>query len=157
MKNYLTTKIMFAVYLSQKWLKKTYLITKKVSHRERWLREKKKQNVTLSQEEPEQIGSFKNSRWEIPKCSSRKLPVNGIAKVPAKRSGLIPRFGRASLGNSLVGGDGLFTMKNYSCMMVFLQRWQQLDITGELKMQIKSTACKQSKNQGWKPKNIWPL
>lgn len=51
-----------------------------------------KQNMTLSQEEPEQIGSFKNSRWEIPACSGRKLRVNGRAKVPAERSGLIPRL-----------------------------------------------------------------
>lgn len=59
-----------------------------MSNRERrpWENEKK---AWLSQEEPEQIGSFKNSRWEIPVCSSRKLRVNGIAKVPAERSGLI--------------------------------------------------------------------
>lgn len=55
----------------------------------RWLWEeannkKQQQNrkITLSQEEPEQKGSFKNS--------SRKLWVNGIAK--AQRSGLIPLF-----------------------------------------------------------------
>lgn len=54
-----------------------------------------KQNMTLSQEEPEQIGSFKNSRWEIPACSGRKLRVNGRAKVPAERSGLIPRLERS--------------------------------------------------------------
>lgn len=51
--------------------------------------------MTLSQEEPEQIGSFKNSRWEIPACSGRKLRVNGRAKVPAERSGLIPRLERS--------------------------------------------------------------
>ena len=97
--------------LSNYHKKMTNLTTKKTSHSERWLWERKKQSMTLSQEEPEQIGSFKNSRWEIPACSSRKLPVNGTAKVPAQRSGIIPRLGSASPGNSLCGGDGLFKMQ----------------------------------------------
>lgn len=53
-----------------------------------------KRKGTPPQEEPEQIGSFKNSQRKIPACSSRKLRENGIAKVPAGRSGLIPLISR---------------------------------------------------------------
>lgn len=53
-------------------------------------RKEKKKRRGLTQEGPEQIGSFKNNRWEIPEYSSRKQQVNGRAKVPAERSELIP-------------------------------------------------------------------
>ncbi len=82
----------FAGRLSQKPLsgEETNLIAKKTRNGET-----KRQNATLSQEGPEQIGSFKNSLREIPECSSRKRPVNGRAKVPAERSGLIPQLCRS--------------------------------------------------------------
>lgn len=50
----------------------------------------RRRNGGVCQEEVEQIGSFKNSRWKIPARSSRKPRVNGLAKVPAERSELIP-------------------------------------------------------------------
>lgn len=109
----------------------TNLMTKKMSNRERWLWEKKKQNMTLSQEEPEQIGSFKNSLWEIPACSSRKLQVNGTAKVPAERSGLIPlldrsfsnmpRFSLPPWATASDGGDRHLTTPNHSSVMVSIK------------------------------------
>lgn len=43
-------------------VKKTELITMNVANKERWLLGKEKQNMPLTQEGPEAVGSFKNSR-----------------------------------------------------------------------------------------------
>lgn len=63
----------------------------------------RKRNRGLCQEELEQKGSFKNSWWKIPARSARKLRVNGLAKVPAERSGLIPPPHPGSRGESVAG------------------------------------------------------
>lgn len=72
---------------------KTYLIAEKLSNRERGLWKRNKMWLH-PRKKPEQIGSCKNSQREIPARSSRKLRVNGIAKVPAERSGLTPPCSR---------------------------------------------------------------
>lgn len=59
--------------------------------------------------------------------------MNGAAKVPAERSGLIPRFGSASLDDSLGGDDGLSTN-------IAVRRFpSRVATTGGMNMQIQPT------------------
>lgn len=110
---------------------KINLFINKTSNTKGRLQGIKKQNRTLCQEEPEQIGSFKNSQWKIPATAAGSCEWMGEPKCQLKGQGLFPLLDRsfkqhaqiqsASLGNSLDGVNMLYTMWDYGCMKVFFR------------------------------------